>query len=227
MMHSKAAATPEEVWPDQGSLLDGLHPCVESGTLKRARVMNMTIDYMNLDEKDILVQEIGQVDAEIDFRPAVRQNMRDRHFEATKKKVQDELDRWKMLQGDYNDYVRYLRLNQQKVLRMPVFAPVPPGDHKSVLRVVRGKLLDFFRNDYVYNVFRWQHIGCRHRDGNLELILLDLESLKEVTDETEDHVTQQIKSLQDLWELRLPVPLLVPFLQRMRLACRCANRHNE
>ncbi len=59
-LKKSAAANPEEGWPDQGSLLDGLHPCVESGTLKRARVMNMTIDYMNLDEKDILVQEIGQ-----------------------------------------------------------------------------------------------------------------------------------------------------------------------
>jgi RIO-like serine/threonine protein kinase len=70
--------------------------------------MNMTIDYMNIDEKYILVQKIGQgkngrvflgvdetgkacafkfyldkVDAEIDFRPAVHQNIRDRHFEAT------------------------------------------------------------------------------------------------------------------------------------------------
>jgi hypothetical protein len=89
-----------------------------------------------------------------------------------------------------------------------------------VFSVLFVKLLDFFRNGYVYNVFRWQHIRCRHRDGNLELVLLDLESLKEVTDETEDHVTRSRSSrYRSLWELWLPVPLLVPFLQRMRLSC--------
>jgi hypothetical protein len=233
-LKNKVAATPEEVWPIQGSLLDGLHPCVETDTFKWARVKNMTIDYTKIPlsngrNKYILVREIGQgktgrVYLGVDetgnayalkfYLPGVgaetyNQQKRDDNFEDAQKKVQVELERWCLLQPDYNDYVARLTLNKQNVLRMPVFAPVSPEERRGVLPAVTEKLIKFFNEGFVYNELRWQHIGCRLPSGtaegyvasNLEIVMLDLESLKGVTEETRNHVTEQIKSLTDRMEI--------------------------
>ena len=53
-----------EDWPEQGSQLDGLHPYLETSTLKWAQVKDMTMDYMNPTNRKccqyILLRDIGQ-----------------------------------------------------------------------------------------------------------------------------------------------------------------------
>ena len=140
-----------------------------------------------------------------DFSPDEREKKCVEHFEETRRKVRVEVQRWNTLQKDYKDYVHLLKLNKQNVLIMPVFAPLPSEDRERLLPAVERKLLEFFNNGYVYDEVRWQHIGCRHVDISgeakkqnsvLDLVLLDLESLKEKTDETEHHVKEQIASLR-------------------------------
>ena len=158
--------------------------------------------YLGVDEYGqacVLKFYLGTVDAETTaLSPEERKKKRTQYLEETRKEVEDEVQRWKDLQGDYKDYVEHVLLNAQNVLKMPVFAPVPLDNRSSVLGTVEKKLLEFFRKGYVYNEVHWQHIGCRRTDksNELEIALLDLESLHKVSSETSENVQRQIKSLK-------------------------------
>ena len=233
-LQRKEAPSLEEFWPSQGHPVDGLHPCVESESLKWANVKDMPIDYtkglQGSDDKYILLQEIGRgqngrvylgvdvdgnavalkfylhnVDSETSFSPAARDKDRAEAFEKTKSKAKKELKRWNDLQPGFDEYLRHLKLNRQNVLKMPVFAPVPLKERRNVLPAVEEKLRGFLVKGLVYKELRWQHIGCRRKRGtaqgnsDLEIVLLDLESLKKREDVPvlADHVSDQIEKLRD------------------------------
>jgi Family of unknown function (DUF5898) len=120
--------------------------------------------------------------------------------EAAKTKAREEYDLWTVLQSDYTEYVGWLELNEQAVLKMPVFVPLPPEARDYVLDSVRGMLLKFFDQGYLYNEVRWQHVGCRKKENgelDFELALLDLGSLRErKASEDESVIDEQISLLR-------------------------------
>jgi hypothetical protein len=225
----------QRVWPSQGSEIIGLHPLVDANSLRWAKVQQMRIDYMEpplkVDKYNyILLQQIGRgkngpvflgvdyygracalkfyagdSDSQTGYSAEERQDMEQKEFKKLGEKVREEAKLWTRLQPEYSDYVREMKLNEQNVLRMPVFAPVPTASRLAVLTAVAAMLTKLYNDGFVYpEEVRWQHIACRRKEceedgSDLKLVLLDMESLVPVTTITEDaatHVKNHIEKLK-------------------------------
>mmetsp|Transcript_2645 Transcript_2645/g.3735 ORF Transcript_2645/g.3735 Transcript_2645/m.3735 type:complete len:711 (+) Transcript_2645:36-2168(+) len=133
-----------------------------------------------------------------------RATKRSKDLDVSLKIAKEECRRWHMLQEWCRDFVAVGVLNSQAVLRMPVFAPVPPEKRRVVLNEgkVRTLLHQFFEEKYLCKEMRWQHFGCRRKDADgLDLCLLDMESLLDLaklkTMKPEELAQQDLGSLSD------------------------------
>ena len=100
-------------------------------------------------------------------------------------KAKDEVERWKSLYSkSYGQMVSVVKLNQMFVVAMPYLPSIPKRYRHEiyVLRDVARILGEFAEKKFYYSdEVRWGHVGCRLRiDGTLEVVLLDLESLKDI-----------------------------------------------
>eukprot|EP00529_Nitzschia_sp_RCC80_P001725 CAMPEP_0113452774 /NCGR_PEP_ID=MMETSP0014_2-20120614/7017_1 /TAXON_ID=2857 /ORGANISM="Nitzschia sp." /LENGTH=879 /DNA_ID=CAMNT_0000344151 /DNA_START=499 /DNA_END=3138 /DNA_ORIENTATION=+ /assembly_acc=CAM_ASM_000159 len=128
-------------------------------------------------------------------------------------KARKEQSRWNDVnKSEYSCFCRVMTFNDNTVLTMAYFPPVPAERRKDALELIKEILLDLATNTnrkkrykYAQNDLRWRHFGCRWIPGvpsKMEITLLDLLSLEEVTEEDEaggieTYIQGQIDELKD------------------------------
>jgi hypothetical protein len=109
---------------------------------------------------------------------------RKKTLKLSKQKATDEVERWTFLylEEGYGQMVSLVELNQMFVVAMPYLPSIPKRYRHEihVLKAVARILEKFAKKKYFYRSdVCWEHVGCRLRtDGTLEVVLLDLGSLK-------------------------------------------------
>ena len=119
------------------------------------------------------------------FDKREREKERKRSLKQSKQKATDEVERWTFFYSEgYGQMVSLVELNQMFVVAMPYLPSIPKRYRHEiyVLRDVARILGEFAEKKFYYSdEVRWGHVGCRLRiDGTLEVVLLDLESLKDI-----------------------------------------------
>ncbi len=123
--------------------------------------------------------------------------------EAGKKKVEEEKNKWNAIYPQYEG-IREVILNKKSAIILPHFDNINDRHNEEVLAAIEKTLReDYYEKGWYHGDVAWRNIGIRRKEGVIEAVVFDMESVEEISDMNENEkpkkswVKEQMEKLKE------------------------------